>query len=151
VISAAPGADVNDSTDCPFCAAAAGSPTTPVVYETSDVVALFPLEPAALGHTLVLPRKHVPDVFALDRADALPLTDAVLRMGHAIRRALHPDGLNIITSSGAAASQTILHLHVHLVPRWDDDAFGEIWPRPAPTIPQDALERAAHSIRLALS
>lgn len=40
----------------------------------------------------------------------------------------HPDGINIIQSNGEAATQSVPHVHVHIVPRWDDDAFGDIWP-----------------------
>jgi histidine triad (HIT) family protein len=136
---------------CPFCAAALGAPVTPVVYESAEVMGLFPQSPAALGHTLVIPKKHVTDVWALGKSDAHALTDAVLRIAEAIRRGLQPDGLNVITSAGAAASQTILHLHVHLVPRWQDDQFGDIWPRPGPTFGDDAVDAAARSICRALA
>lgn len=50
---------------------------------------------------------------------AVVLTGAVLRLGHAIRRGLGPDGLNVINSAGTAAGQSVRHLHVHLVPRWE--------------------------------
>jgi histidine triad (HIT) family protein len=135
---------------CPFCAAAAGGAVTPVVYEGTDVFALVPLRPAALGHTLVIPRRHVPDIFELDATEAVPLTEAVLRIAHAIRRSLRPDGLNVIISAGAAASQTVPHLHVHLVPRWESDAFGHLWPRPSPPFAPEAVKDAAAAIRSAL-
>jgi histidine triad (HIT) family protein len=136
--------------DCPFCAAAAGAPITPVVYESAEVMALFPQNPAALGHTLLIPKKHVTDLLALDQADARALADAVLRVAEAIRRGLRPDGLNIILSVGAAASQTVPHLHTHLVPRWHGDQFGDIWPRPGPGLAEETINAAARSIRAAL-
>ncbi|MEH1127800.1 HIT family protein [Micromonospora sp. CPCC 206061] len=136
--------------ECPFCAAAGGQPATQVLYETPDVLALFPLGPATLGHTLVLPRRHVPDLWALSATDARPLTEAVLRVAHAVREALHPDGLNVITSAGRAASQTVMHLHVHVVPRWEGDAIGDLWPRRGPAFAHEALDRAAESIRATL-
>lgn len=76
-----------------------------------------------------MPRRHVDDLWGLRPADAPPLMEAVLRVAHAIRAGLRPDGLNVIVSAGAAASQTIRHLHVHLVPRWTGDDFGGIWGR----------------------
>ncbi len=45
-----------------------------------------------------------------------------------MRRAVAPQGLNVIQSNGEAATQTVFHLHVHLVPRWDGDSLGRIWP-----------------------
>jgi histidine triad (HIT) family protein len=135
---------------CPFCAVAAGSATTPVVYEAEKALALTPLRPAARGHTMVIPRAHVPDLYALDPAEAPALTDAVLRVAHAIRRALYPDGLNVIASAGAAATQTVPHLHIHLVPRWYGDDFGEIWPDPHPSFTPDEIRKTAEAIQARL-
>ena len=53
---------------------------------------------------------------------------AVIEVGRAIESALTPDGLNLISSSGEEAEQTIYHLHLHVVPRYRGDEFGEIWP-----------------------
>jgi histidine triad (HIT) family protein len=49
-------------------------------------------------------------------------------LAHAVREALQPEGLNIIQSNGVAATQTVNHLHVHILPRWANDAVGDIWP-----------------------
>lgn len=115
--------------DCPFCEIVRREdPDAREVYRDESVVAFFPTEPATLGHTLVIPRDHVADIWSIDRLSALALTDACLRLAGAIRRSLEPDGLNIIQSNGQAATQTVAHLHVHLVPRWTNDAVGRIWP-----------------------
>jgi len=76
---------------------------------------------------LVTPRRHISDVWAADRDTAHAVTDAVLLVAAAIRLALRPAGLNVITSAGAAAEQTVLHWHVHVLPRFPDDGFGPIW------------------------
>jgi histidine triad (HIT) family protein len=55
--------------------------------------------------------------------------DAVIEVGRSVEIALQPDGMNLITSSGEAAEQTVHHVHLHVVPRWSDDGFGRIWPR----------------------
>jgi histidine triad (HIT) family protein len=136
---------------CPFCVADTGASGADIVYETDSALALVPRNPAALGHVLVIPRTHIADVWALEEADARTLTDAVLHVAHAIRRALRPDGLYLIPSAGAAASQTVFHLHVHLVPRWHDDQFGDIWPARAPAFPADRTAGAVRAIREALS
>jgi histidine triad (HIT) family protein len=135
---------------CAFCLISAGSVTTPSVYESATVIAFFPLRPAALGHTLVVPRQHADDLWDLEAADAPPLMEAVLRIAHAIRDGLRPDGLNVIVSAGAAASQTIRHLHVHLVPRWVGDNFGGIWPRHDTDYGDDRIEQTANRIQEAL-
>jgi histidine triad (HIT) family protein len=136
--------------DCPFCAVVLGASVTPVVYESAEVVAFFPPNPAAYGHTLLIPKAHVTDLWELGEADAHVLADAILCIAAAIKSGLKPDGLNVITSAGAAASQTIMHLHIHLVPRWKNDQFGEIWPRKGPVFDHRAVDAAARSIRRAL-
>ena len=136
---------------CPFCQAVLGFSVTPVVYESPGAMALFPLNPAANGHTMLIPKTHVTDVSELSDAQAQALLGAVLRVAAAIRGGLRPDGLNMIVSLGAAASQTIDHLHVHLVPRWDADQFGDVWPRPSPALSPQAVNAAARSIRESLA
>jgi len=115
--------------DCPFCEIVQREDSDArEVYRDEQVVAFFPTEPAVLGHTMVVPRRHVADIWELDEDTAGYLARATVRLAGAIREALHPEGLNVIQSNGEAATQTVFHLHVHLVPRWDGDAMGPIWP-----------------------
>lgn len=59
---------------------------------------------------------------------ATDLMIAVVRVGRAIEISLTPEGMNLITSAGESAEQTVYHLHLHVVPRWREDGFGAIWP-----------------------
>ncbi len=115
--------------DCPFCEIVAREEDdTREVFRTESVVAFFPPEPATLGHTLLIPRAHVRDIWGVDPDLAAELGRATVTLSGAVRRAMRPDGLNVIQSNGAAATQTVMHLHVHVVPRWVNDAVGRIWP-----------------------
>lgn len=125
---------------CPFCAIIMGEGWAREIYRDDHTAAFFPLRPATLGHTLVVPRRHIPDIWELPEADAARLSRAVLRVAAALRAAVTPDGLNIIQSSGAAATQTVPHLHIHLVPRWAADAIGPIWPAKPPSHPPQVLD-----------
>jgi histidine triad (HIT) family protein len=98
------------------------------VCEGTEWVAFFPLEPATPGHTLVIPRKHFRDLWRVEPKIANELMCAVQLVGRAICSALSAEGMNLITSAGAAAEQTIYHVHLHLVPRWEQDGFERIWP-----------------------
>jgi ATP adenylyltransferase len=114
---------------CEFCGIVGrDDPDVREVYRDENVVAFFPTEPAVLGHVLVVPRRHVPDIWGLQPDEASQLSRAALLLANAIRDAVNPEGLNIIQSNGEAATQSVPHLHVHLVPRWADDAMGRIWP-----------------------
>ncbi|MEV8132826.1 HIT family protein [Pseudarthrobacter sp. NPDC092200] len=117
--------------DCPFCEIVLQTedPEARELYRDDHVVAFFPLEPATLGHTLVVPRQHIPDIWTLDEDTAVQLARVTVRLANLMRNALQPEGLNVIQSNGRVATQTVPHLHVHLVPRWTGDPMGHIWPR----------------------
>jgi histidine triad (HIT) family protein len=125
---------VTTSTDahakaCEFCAIARGEDrSVEVVCEGGGWLAFFPLNPATPGHTLVIPRTHLSDLWEVDPPLDAELMTAVIRVGRSIDAALSPEGMNLITSAGKAAEQTVFHLHFHIVPRWHRDGFGRIWP-----------------------
>jgi histidine triad (HIT) family protein len=122
------------SAACPFCDLSEVRASA-VAYQDDHTAAFFPTHPAARGHTLVVPKQHVADLFELDRSTAGHLTDTTLLVAAALKAAFEPHGLNVINSSGEAASQSVRHLHVHLVPRWRGDRMGDIWPRRVETDP----------------
>ncbi|MFE2751658.1 HIT family protein [Actinosynnema sp. NPDC059335] len=113
-------------TNCPFCSIAAGDAPAVVVRSWPDAVAIRPRSGGVNpGHVLVLPRVHVDDV-GVDPA----VTAAVMRRAAELAAEL-PDA-NVITSKGRVATQTVRHLHVHVVPRREDDGLPLPWtPRPA--------------------
>ncbi|GBF17776.1 AP-4-A phosphorylase [Rhodococcus sp. Br-6] len=136
--------------DCPFCRIVAGrDPDVREVYRDDRVVAFFPLEPATRGHTLIVPRRHVPDLWGLKESETAAVSESVVRVAHALRSTLAPDGLNVIQSNGRAATQTVMHVHVHLVPRWEGDRMPPLWPDGSAES-AESLDRAAKAVREAL-
>jgi len=115
--------------ECAFCAIADRRDSdVREVYRDEHLVAFFPTEPATIGHTLVIPKPHIADIWALDSRTAERLASATVAIASAVRRVFDPQGLNVIQSNGEAASQSIAHLHIHVVPRWSGDAIGRFWP-----------------------
>lgn len=103
--------------DCPFCQVAAAR----VVAESPLTLTLRDAFPVSPGHTLVVPKRHFADLF-----DATP--DEITEIWQALREAAeelaaqhHPSGFNLGVNVGEAAGQTIMHLHVHLIPRYNGD------------------------------
>ena len=89
--------------DCTFCAVVRGEDAAAVVlWRSEHLLALFPTDPATPGHTMVITRRHVADVWELPHALGHAVMDAAIGVGRAIRAALSPDGLNLISSSGTA-------------------------------------------------
>lgn len=113
---------------CVFCKIILGAEAAEVVCDDAAWLAFFPLNPATPGHTLVVPRDHIANLWEANDDLASALMVGVERVGRAIQNGLQPDGMNLITSAGPTAEQTIFHLHLHVVPRWNDDGFGKIWP-----------------------
>ncbi|WP_162529898.1 HIT family protein [Nocardioides caldifontis] len=118
---------------CAFCDIIAGDAPARVVSRARGVTVFLPDEPATRGHVLLVPDDHVSDIWALSQGAARTLASEVLRVAGAARDAMQPEGLNVIQSNGSAATQTVNHLHVHVLPRWANDAVLDFWPTPNPT------------------
>jgi diadenosine tetraphosphate (Ap4A) HIT family hydrolase len=140
---------MNDaSEDCPFCMIARGEGSSvEVVCERDQWVAFFPPEPATPGHTLVIPRVHVADLWSADARLSTELMEAVIHVGHAVEKAVNPEGMNLITSRGEAAEQSVFHLHLHIVPRWRDDEL-DLWP-PKQPMQKELKDNVADAVRKA--
>jgi histidine triad (HIT) family protein len=107
-------------TPCVFCEIVAGQTPATVVKEWDDALAIVPLGPVVDGHTLVIPTQHVAD-FGED-----PEVSAAT-MRRAAELAAGEQSMNLITSRGREATQSVFHLHLHLVPRAKDDGLALPW------------------------
>lgn len=137
------------SASCPFCHIVCGTAPARIVARSESAIAFFPQSPAAVGHTLVVPTDHLKDIWSVNAETAGMLGEFTLRVAHAVKEAINPDGLSIIQSNGEAATQSVWHLHIHLLPRWEGDGIGPIWPNDS-TEDAASLDLAADSIRSAL-
>jgi histidine triad (HIT) family protein len=103
--------------DCIFCHIVAGAKPCHKVLESDSVLCFMDIFPAMEGHTLVIPKQHFETVFDISEAAMQAVAAAVRRVAGAIRGELSPDGITIAQVNGAAAGQTVMHYHVHLLPR----------------------------------
>jgi histidine triad (HIT) family protein len=105
---------------CVFCDIVAGRAPAIRIYEDDDYLAILDIRPFTRGHTLVLPKRHT-----VDLTDTPPQTSAdLVTIGQRIAKAarmsgLHADGNNVVINDGRAAFQTVMHVHVHVLPRRD--------------------------------
>lgn len=104
-------------TDCPFC-----QPNSEIIfYEDELVLGLWDQFPISPGHALLIPKRHVETWFEASPEEQQALTQALAHAKAIIEMQHQPDGYNIGINSGKAAGQTISHLHVHLIPRYEGD------------------------------
>jgi histidine triad (HIT) family protein len=117
--------------ECVFCNLVQDLSKAYVVSQSDVCVAVLDIKPAAPGHTLVMPRAHLENLWDLDVETAGALMVTVRSVAQLLRERLQPDGLTLRQNNGAASGQRIPHLHIHLVPRWEGD--GHIgWPAAQP-------------------
>ena len=90
------------------------------VFENDDCLAFLDVMPQADGHTLVLPKAPVENLFDLDQNVAALLIHTVQHVARGVRKAFNPDGIRLMQFNGAAAGQTVFHMHVHIVPCYEE-------------------------------
>ena len=113
---------------CVFCAVAAGQVAASVVLRDDDVCAFLDSRPVFKGHVLVVPRAHVPTLLDATPAQLAAVFGAVQRVARAVEGALEAHGSFVGVNT--KVSQSVPHLHVHVVPRRRKDGLrGFFWPR----------------------
>ena len=133
---------------CLFCAIAAGDVPASMVSRDDDVAAFLDARPVFKGHVLVVPRTHVPSLSDMPPAALGTLFAAVQRIARAVETGLGADGTFVAMNN--KVSQSVPHLHVHVVPRKKKDGLrGFFWPR-VPYADDAEREDFAARIRAAL-
>jgi ATP adenylyltransferase len=103
---------------CPFCAPGA---ERELITESATTYAIFDKYPVSTGHTLIIPKKHIADYFDLSAHVKTACWLMVDRVQRLLAERFHPDGFNLGINVGAAAGQTVPHVHIHLIPRYCGD------------------------------
>lgn len=110
--------------NCIFCKIVQGTIPAHKVCEDEHTLAFMDVNPASPGHTLVISKAHAANLLEIAEADLLAVARSTQRIARAIHKALTPDGLRIGQFNGAAAGQTVLHYHVHIVPMREGQRTG---------------------------
>ena len=98
------------------------------VYEDADVLAFLDVNPLSRGHTLVIPREPAETIDKLSPAAAAALGRALPRVARAVMKATGATAYNVLQNNGAAAHQAVMHVHFHIIPKYDDGTgLGIVW------------------------
>lgn len=104
-------------TSCPFCEL----PAERIVFSADEALVIHDAFPVSPGHTLVIPRRHVRSLFELTEIERDCMFELLAQAKAELDHSFQPDGFNIGINDGAAAGQTVQHLHLHLIPRYRGD------------------------------
>lgn len=106
---------------CVFCKIVKGEIPSYKIYENDDVLAFLDIAQLTNGHTLIIPKKHYENIFALDEDISAKLLQATAVVARMLQQKLNINDLNLINNNGAKAGQEVNHYHLHLLPRYDGD------------------------------
>lgn len=113
--------------DCIFCKLAKGEIPTRSIYEDGEFKVILDAAPATRGHALILPKEHADNLYQLSEEMAGKAFILAKKMAASMTDTLGCQGFNVVQNNGEAAGQTVFHFHIHLIPRYSDDAQGSFW------------------------
>ncbi|QWB99976.1 HIT family protein [Mycoplasmatota bacterium] len=108
--------------NCIFCKIIDGQIPSYKVYEDENILAFLDISQLTRGHTLIVPKKHVKNIFDMDQNLASKVFESVPTIARALKKAFKPIGLNVVNNN-QAPHQTVDHFHIHLIPRYEGDDF----------------------------
>ena len=138
--------------ECVFCNIVKGTVPESVVYDDEKVLAFMDIQPVNPGHVLVIPKVHASGLPDLDEETGAHMFKVGMRVADAVKRSgVKCEGVNLLLSDGRAAFQEILHVHLHVIPRFEGDNLHISFGRQYRLKPgRNELDRIATKIRSAL-
>lgn len=112
---------------CIFCKIIKGEIPSKTVYEDDDYKAILDISPATKGHVIILPKNHAANIFEISDEDVAGIMVVAKKIATKIKKVFACDGVNILQNNGEVAGQTVFHLHVHVIPRYEGDGVHVEW------------------------
>ena len=119
--------------NCIFCKIAAGEIPSNTIYEDDSFRVILDLGPATKGHALVLPKNHYADLFEIPEDVLADAAQVAKKVAGTMKEKLSCDGLNLVQNNGEAAGQTVMHFHLHIIPRYKNDGQHILWKPTSPS------------------
>lgn len=109
--------------DCIFCKIASGEIPAIKIYEDNYAIAIMDLNPNTKGHALIIPKEHHPNLLEEDPKTAEKLLKIIQKIGRAQKEGLGAGGIVVSANVGEVAGQVIMHTHIHMIPRYENDGL----------------------------
>lgn len=130
--------------DCIFCKIADGEIPSKTLYEDEQFRVILDLAPATKGHALVMPKEHYANLYEIPQEEAAGVMKLAKTMAEKMTEKLGAVGFNLLQNNGEAAGQSVMHFHMHLIPRYHGD--GQQLFHEQPAVSQDELEEIKRQI-----
>ena len=135
-------------TDCIFCKIIKGDIPSYKVYEDNDALAFLDLSQTTKGHLLLIPKKHVKNVYEMDETTASQVFKLIPKLSRALKETFpNMQGLNIVNNNDELAGQTVFHSHIHFIPRYPNDDFNIQFTNHQESYTQEELENIAEKLK----
>jgi len=118
---------------CIFCKIANGEIPSNTIYEDDAFRVILDNGPATKGHALVLPKAHYSDLFEMPQEAAADAMKVAKKVASLLKTKLNCDGLNLVQNNGETAGQTVMHFHLHVIPRYENDGQKILWNPTSPS------------------
>lgn len=117
---------------CIFCKILNGEIPGSKIYENEYCIAILDISQTTKGHTLVIPKRHVENIFDLNSEESKAIMDACVYVANKLKEKLGVENINLLNNSGTLAGQVVMHFHMHIIPRYENDEFKVIQPSHEP-------------------
>jgi len=114
------------SRSCSFCKIVSREDPASIIYEDDLVLAFMDLHPANVGHTLVVPKEHWETIYDIPEKVLSSLFVVVKRISVAVKKVVGAEGVSILQFNGRASGQSVMHFHVHVIPRFRGDTISKL-------------------------
>lgn len=108
---------------CVFCKILNGEIPGSKIYENEYSIAILDISQTTKGHTLIIPKRHVENVFDLNKKECAAIMEACVYVSNKLKEKLGVENVNLLNNSGPLAGQVVMHFHMHVIPRYENDEF----------------------------
>ena len=136
--------------DCIFCKIVKGEIPSFKVYEDDRVYAFADINPVSDGHTLIIPKIHAENLGEIAEADLMAIHKVSQKMYHAMQKALGADGVALFQANGKSVNQVVMHYHLHLIPRKNNESRLSVTSWELVPGDMDAIKAASEKIAAAV-
>lgn len=118
---------MSNDPDCIFCKIVAGDIPCFKIFEDGATIAFMDINPVNPGHALIVHKAHHEDLFEIPGDNIAAVTQTAQKVAKAVQATLAPPGMNLLQCNGPAAKQSVMHFHMHVIPRHMEDGLTMNW------------------------